>query len=214
MSKLPDYDKSVFINCPIDDDFAPLLEAMLFCIVRAGLYPHLASERLEAGENRLDKILDLIENCKFSVHDLSRSVSKTAGEALRMNMPFELGLDVGRRRAPDSQTNDKKFLIFESKQYELKSCLSDINGFDVVFHNDDFQLAFKNLRDFLVVEAGCPLPGPTALNNGYMLFLGWMTEKKIHEGHTEEEVLKLPTKERLNEMLEWVESDMPDKFKP
>jgi len=131
-----------------------------------------------------------------------------------MNMPFELGLDVGRRRAPDSQTNDKKFLIFESKQYELKRCLSDINGFDVVFHNDDFQLAFKNLRDFLVVEAGCPLPGPTALNNGYMLFLGWMTEKKIHEGHTEEEVLKLTTKERLNEMLEWVESDMPDKFKP
>ncbi len=213
MLKLPDYNKSVFINCPLDNDFAPLLEAMLFCIVRAGLHPRLASEQIEAGKNRLDKILDLIATCKFSVHDLSRAVSKTAGEALRMNMPFELGLDMGRRRAPDHETGDKKFLIFESKQYELKRCLSDINGLDVAFHEDDFQLVLKKMRDFLVVEAECQLPGLTEMKNEYTLFQGWMTEKKIHEGHTQEEVLDLPTKERLHEMSEWVRGGMPDNYR-
>ena len=141
-------------------------------------------------------------------------MSKTAGEALRMNMPFELGLDMGRRRAPDHETDDKKFLIFESKQYELKCCLSDINALDVAFHKDDFELVFKKMLDFLVVEAECQLPGLTQIKNEYTLFPRWMTEKKIHEGHTQEEVLDLPTGERLHEMSEWFQGGMPDNYQP
>lgn len=213
-SLLSDYGRSVFVNCPFDEEFAPLLEAMLFCVVRAGLAPRLASERLEAGESRLEKILELIESCKYSIHDLSRAVATEAGEIFRMNMPFELGLDMGRRRAPDTETNDKKFLIFELKPYELKRGLSDIAGADVEFHRNDFQLVLKKLRDFLRVEAGCELPGATALKDEYALFLGWMTEKKIHEGHTEAEALELPTQERLDEMHKWMLLGRPDEFRP
>lgn len=187
---------------------------MLFCVIRAGLKPRLSSERLEAGESRLEKILDLIANCRFSVHDLSRATAREAGENFRMNMPFELGLDMGRRRAPDQETDDKKFLIFEQTPYELKRCLSDLGGVDVQFHRNDFQLVFKKLRDFLRVEANCNLPGATTLIHEYTLFLGWMTEKKITEGHTEKEALELPTQERLDEMLEWVKCGMPIKFDP
>ncbi len=105
-------------------------------------------------------------------------------------------------------------LIFESMQYELKRCLSDINGLDVAFHEDDFQLVLKKMRDFLVVEAGCQLPGLTKMKNEYTLFQGWMTGKKIHEGHTQEEAFDLPTTERLQEMSEWVRCGMPDKYRP
>jgi len=131
-----------------------------------------------------------------------------------MNMPFELGLDMGRRRAPDPETRDKKFLIFEKEPYELKRCLSDLNGVDVAFHREDYQLIIKKLRDFLRVEANCNLPGATALEDEYAIFQGWMTEKKIHEGHTEKEALDLPTQERLDEMHSWMAQGRPTEFQP
>ena len=129
-----------------------------------------------------------------------------------MNMPFELGLDMGRQRAPVPETSDKKFLIFEREPYELKRCLSDIAGVDVEFHRNDYQLVFKKLRDFLRVEAGRDLPGATALKNEYDTFQGWMTEKKINEGHTEKEALQLPTQERLDEMHKWMELGRPSLY--
>jgi hypothetical protein len=200
---LADYEESVFINCPFDQEFAPLLEAMIFCVVRAGMTARLASESLEAGQNRLEKILQLIEDCRYSIHDLSRAVAKKKGEAFRMNMPFELGLDMGRRRAPARDKADKKFVVFEFAPYELKRCLSDLNGVDVQFHRNDFEQVLKKVRDFLRVEAGRLLPGTSALAGEYFTFLGWMTEKKISEGHTENEARDLPTQERLDEMVLW-----------
>lgn len=211
---LPEYNSSVFVNCPFDEEFAPILEAMLFLIIRAGLRPRLASERLENGESRLDKILSLIEQCKYSVHDLSRSVARKDGDLFRMNMPFELGLDMGRRRAPDPETSDKKFIIFEQNPYELKRCLSDLGGVDVEFHRNDFRTALLKLRNFLRVEAACQLPGVSAIEGDYVTFQGWMTEKKIHEGHTEREALNLPTQERLDEMKAWMEAGRPTSFVP
>ncbi len=131
-----------------------------------------------------------------------------------MNMPFELGLDMGRRRAPDPETNDKKFLIFEREPYELKRCLSDINGVDVAFHRNDYQLVFKRLREFLRVEAGRDLPMPAKLKIDYDTFQGWMTEKKISEGHAENEALELSTQERLDEMFKWMALGRPAVFAP
>ena len=207
-----DFDKSVFINCPIDDDFAPLLQVIMFCIVYAGLKPRLATERLESGESRLDKIIELISSCALSVHDLSRCKTEKEGEFFRMNMPFEFGIDMGFRRSPDKRTDRKKFIIFEKEQYDLKKALSDIAGFDVEFHQGDFQLVIKKLRNFLKVVVGCALPGQAKLENEYYTFLGWMTEKKISEGHTEIEAFELPTQERLDEMYEWMKSGRPSEL--
>lgn len=206
------YETSVFVNCPFDAEFEPLLEAILFCIIYAGLVPRLASERLEAGESRLDKILELIPCCKYSIHDLSRCKSSKKGEYLRMNMPFELGLDLGFRRAPDDATNGKKFIIFESEPYELKKSLSDLAGADIQFHRNNFQMVIKKLRDFIRVEIGIKMPGETKLETDYFTFLGWLMEKKISEGHTEKEATSLPTRERMDEMMNWLNEGRPIDF--
>lgn len=124
-------------------------------------------------------------------------------------MPFELGLDMGRRRSPDVQTNDKKFIIFEAKPYDLKRGLSDLAGVDVEYHKNDFQLVIKKLRNFITVEIGIPLPGATALQGEYETFQEWMLEKKISEGHTAYEATELPTKERLGEMIIWNDLGRP-----
>lgn len=93
------FETDVFVNCPFDHDYAPLLEAMPFCLVHSGMNPRLATERLENGENRLEKIYGLACGAKYSVHDLSRCQAVAAGDYARMNMPFELGMDLGIRRA-------------------------------------------------------------------------------------------------------------------
>ena len=207
-----DFDKSVFINCPIDDDFAPLLEVIMFSILYAGLKPRLATERLESGESRLDKIIELISSCALSVHDLSRCKAEKAGEFFRMNMPFEFGIDMGFRRSSDKRTDRKKFIIFEKEQYDLKKALSDLAGSDVEFHRDDLQLVIKKLRNFLKVEVGCALPGKVKLETEYYTFSSWMTKKKISEGHTETEAFELPTQERLDEMFKWMKSGCPSEL--
>jgi hypothetical protein len=52
-------------------------------------------ERLDSGRPRIDKIISLIKESKYAIHDLSRLKAREAGEYYRLNMPFELGLDVG-----------------------------------------------------------------------------------------------------------------------
>ncbi|SOC05293.1 hypothetical protein [Rhodobacter maris] len=208
------FEDEVFINCPFDEDFAPLLEAMLFCIVSFGLTPRLATERLESGENRFDKIYALARGAKYSIHDLSRCRAKEAGEYARMNMPFEFGVDVGIRRAAADLPSEKKFLVFEREPYEIKRALSDIAGQDIEFHRGDFQLVIEKVRDFFRVEAGLPVSGAARIEADYATCLAWMLEKKIHEGHSERRALKLPTQERLEEMRNWIAAGRPETFSP
>jgi hypothetical protein len=210
----PNFSCNVFINCPFDKEYAPLLEAIAFCVVYFGLSPRLASESLEAGQNRLDKIVGLIKASKYSIHDLSRCKAINVGDSLRMNMPFELGLDLGHRRSGIQTAAQKKFLIFEQDPYDLKRSLSDIAGQDVEFHRNDWQIAIKKVRDFFRVEAAVNAPGPAKLVSDYLTFQGWMVEKKISEGHSEKEALSLPTQERLDEMKAWVGLGKPAAFDP
>ena len=92
------FDSSVFINCPFDEDYHPLLRPLLFTILYLGFTPRIALERSDSGENRIDKISELIASSKYSIHDLSRLKARRAKEFYRMNMPFELGIDYGARR--------------------------------------------------------------------------------------------------------------------
>lgn len=210
----PAFKRTVFVNCPFDEAFAPLLEAMLFCVVYFGFSPRLANERLEAGENRLEKIIELIRSARYSIHDLSRCRAAAAGEYFRMNMPFELGIDLGIRRCGGQPLDGKKFLIFETEPYDLKRGLSDLAGQDVSFHREDYETVMRRVRDFFRVEANVPAPGPSRLVSDYATFQGWMTEKKIHEGHSEREAIELPTRERLDEMQRWVALGRPEIFDP
>ena len=92
MPREDDFDRSVFVNCPLDEDYDHILRAILFCLVRFGLKPRIATERSDAGEPRITKILSLIQSSRYSIHDLCRCQARQEGEYYRLNMPFELGL--------------------------------------------------------------------------------------------------------------------------
>jgi hypothetical protein len=99
MAKAPaDFQRNVFINCPFDDLYTPLFNALVFAVHDIGFRPRCALEASNAGQFRLDKIMEIIAECKYSVHDLSRTEADITSGLPRFNMPFELGIDLGCRR--------------------------------------------------------------------------------------------------------------------
>lgn len=213
MAEIP-FDQSVFVNCPFDEQFSHLLEAMAFCLVSFGLSPRLANESLDAGENRLDKIVHMIKGSMYSIHDLSRCKSEHADEFFRMNMPFEFGVDLGLLRSGSDAWATKKFLIFEENPYDLKQAISDIAGQDVAFHHNRFERVIENVRHFFSVEANYDAPGTSLLISEYATFQGWLVEKKVYEGHSLDETMRLPSKEKIDEMRFWGELGKPSAFSP
>jgi len=135
MEKHEDYHRNVFINCPFDDKYFDLLQTLVFTISYYGFVPRISLENSDSGQPRLEKIVQLIEKSKYSIHDLSRLQSKSAGEYYRLNMPFELGIDYGLRRF-NKNYSDKRSLILETEQYDYMRAISDINGFDIKSHED------------------------------------------------------------------------------
>jgi hypothetical protein len=182
---------------------------MIFCCVYAGFHPHLANVSLDNGENRFEKISTLIKSSLYSIHDLSRCKAESEGEYLRMNMPFECGLDFGLKIGGPSRLRRKKFLIFEHSRYDLKRSMSDIAGQDPEHHNGDYQIVIKKVRDFLRVEAKISIAGPAKIQSDYSDFQAWLVEKKMSEGHSEEDSLKIPTQERIDEIYRWIADGKP-----
>ena len=208
MQKVP-YDSAVFINCPIDKNYEPLREATVFCCVYLGFNPRLANISREAGESRFNKIVDLIRQSKYSIHDLTRCKSHRKGDSFRMNMPFEFGVDFGLRLSGNARYKQKKFLVFEKNRFDLKSSLSDIAGQDAEYHEDSLELIVRKSRHFLKVEAKITAPGPKQIIADYATFQAWLIEKKIGEGHSEDEAIDLPTGERIEEMQVWLSKGKP-----
>jgi hypothetical protein len=91
----PSFEESVFINCPFDDEYTKLLRPLLFTILFLGKSPRLTLERSDSGKARIDKIVELVQDSKFGIHDLSRCCATAKGELYRLNMPLELGIDLG-----------------------------------------------------------------------------------------------------------------------
>ena len=66
------FDRNVFINCPFDDQYAPLFNATVFTVHVIGFLSRCALKASNAGQFRLIKILEIISQCKYSIHDLSK----------------------------------------------------------------------------------------------------------------------------------------------
>ena len=203
------FERSVFINCPFDAEFAPILQAILFCVVVLGFEPRLATESGDSGQIRLDKIKGLIEASKYSIHDLSRCQARKVGEIFRLNMPFELGIDWGCRQYFGHGRDTKRFLILEEKPYRIKAALSDISGCDIETHDGRYDKAMTKVRNWLRQETGVAAEGPAKLNTDYATFQGWDYGRKLVAGYSEEDIGGTPTFELLEGMKEWLALGKP-----
>ena len=146
------FNRNVFINCPFDDLYTPLFNAIVFAVHDVGFRPRCALEASNAGQFRLNKILDIISECKYSIHDLSRTELDAASGLPRFNMPLELGLDLGCKRFGSSRQKEKVCLILDVEPYRYQKFISDISGQDIYTHGGEEKRVVEIVRNWLRLE--------------------------------------------------------------
>jgi hypothetical protein len=201
------FDKNVFVNCPFDTEYLSLLRPLLFTIIYLGFVPRIALESLDSGQPRVEKILELIQDSKYSIHDLSRIRASVAGEFFRLNMPFELGLDVGCKRFMRGKCSTKRCLILETEKYRFQAAISDISNSDIAVHSGDPAKVSKEVRNWLNSEAKISAPGPTRV---WMKFGEFMAENHTDltdQGFSDSDIDSLPVSELMRHMQSWVSKD-------
>ncbi|HRG16759.1 MAG TPA: hypothetical protein PLB00_12235 [Pseudomonadota bacterium] len=161
----------VFINCPFDSEYWPLFEVLVFTVIGCGLRPSSALQESDSATSRIDKIVRLIRDADFGIHDLSRVGLDSKTSLPRFNMPFELGLDLGCRRFGSPKQRRKKILILDSKRFRFQAFISDIAGQDISIHENDTSKLFKVVRDFLAANLSKRrVPGQARLESEFRTF--------------------------------------------
>lgn len=199
------FEKNVFINCPFDEDYRELLISVIFTVMCLGLTPRLSLERTDSGETRIYKILELIEQSKYGIHDLSRIVSSSENEHYRMNMPFELGIDYGCQKLTKGKWQSKKILILEKEKYRYQAALSDLSGSDIRHHNNEAVKLVKVVRDWFITELFGTGPSHKKIWYEYNDFMADLEKDLIEQGHELEDFAEIPIPEIMSYMGEWLE---------
>jgi len=138
---------SVFLNIPYDAGFENLLLAYIAAISAFGFTPRATLE-IPFGQRRLDRILTLILQSRYSIHDLSRvQLDRSSPRTPRFNMPFELGLTVGLEATAHS---DHEWVVCESVPHRIKKSLSDLDGTDAYIHGGTIKGVFREIGNAFV----------------------------------------------------------------
>lgn len=161
---------NVFVNCPFDDDYKPLFEALIFAITACGYRVRCALEENNSGDIRFDKLCRLIHDSDRSVHDLSRV--ELGGQGLpRFNMPFEYGLFLGASRFGGKRHRAKTALAMIAEPYELPIYLSDVAGSDPFPHHAQTIEVVRVVRIYLGARPdGGVLPGASHIHDTFTKF--------------------------------------------
>lgn len=144
------YTNQVFINCPFDVEYAKLFQTIVFTIQDCGFIPRCSLEIDDATEIRLNSIINLIDQCKYGLHDLSRVELDEVTELPRFNMPFELGIFYGAKKfGTDKKSKSKSCIIFEKEKYSYQKFISDISGVDIKNHDNSPENIIFAIRNWL-----------------------------------------------------------------
>ncbi len=153
------YSNSVFINCPFDEEYRPIFDALVFAVFDCGFVARCSLEFAGSGGVRIDNIAALVRECKFGIHDVSRTELDQGSGLPRFNMPLELGIFLGAMKLGTPKQREKDCLILDKTRYRYQRFISDIAGQDIEAHNGDAGTAM--------------IPRSTATSPG-----GWIDHRK------------------------------------
>lgn len=125
------------------------MEALIFAVHDCGFIARSALEAEDSSEVRIDKIARIIKDCKYGIHDISRTEPGAETGLPRFNMPLELGLFLGARRFGSGSVKRKVCLILDSEPYRYQRFCSDIAGLDIQSHATRPGEAIKLVRNWL-----------------------------------------------------------------
>lgn len=166
------YDYKVFLNCPFDEDYRHLFEALVFAIYDCGYVARSALEVDDASEVRIAKIKRIIGECRLGIHDISRTELDATTGLPRFNMPLELGIFLGAKDFGRAEQRRKSCLILDTERYRYQKFISDLAGQDIAAHGDDVTKAIRIARDWLsnATPKSVKTPGGSVISSRYEIF--------------------------------------------
>jgi hypothetical protein len=158
--------RDVFINVPFDSQGERVFIALITGLVALGLNPRCVLE-IDPDRPRLARLFNLISECGYSVHDLSRVSTSRAGafRVPRFNMPFELGLAVAVALSASSAVQHR-WRVIEQVPHRLATSLSDLGGYDPAIYSGTVEGLLRALTDLMDVP-GAPLRGEREMMSAY-----------------------------------------------
>jgi hypothetical protein len=198
-----DFDKNVFINCPFDPEYRELLGAAVFTVLDCGFIPRCALEISDSGETRIQKLLKIIADCKFGIHDLSRTELDKINNLPRFNMPLELGIFLGAKAFGNRSHQSKRCIILDTEKHRYAKFISDIAGQDVSSHDNTVDKLIATLRDWLCTHSHLSLPGGDHIKQRYKAFKRALPKICVQ---LNQKPSKLTFKDRVNAIKVWGES--------
>jgi hypothetical protein len=204
-SRFATYDVSVFINCPFDHAYRPLFRSLVFATIYCGFRARCALEIDDASEVRMEKIYRIIEECRFGIHDISRTELDKSSRLPRFNMPFELGLFLGAKRFVNERQRQKACLVFGRKPYRYQKFLSDIAGQDIRSHALKENEAITVARDWLRGSAKRNMPGGSEIHRQHQKFKSVLHSlcKKVKLKPSE-----MTFNDHTNFVTEWLQNEL------
>ena len=161
---------NVFVNCPFDEDYAETFRALIFGIRACGFLPRSARELDDGGQPRIEKLYSLIHECRYGIHDLSRTELDPVNQLPRFNMPLELGIFMGAKRYGPPRQREKRLLIFDTQQYRYQRFISDLAGMDIHAHGGQAERALVETRHWLTNVSRRQLLGEQELLTRFRTF--------------------------------------------
>ncbi len=203
------FEKNVFINCPFDDDFRPLLKALIFEIIYLGFTPKL-SQTISSSSIRINQIKTLIRTCKYGIHDLSRSKPMKEGDLPRFNMPYELGLELGAIEFGNRKLKSKRILILETEKYHYQKVISDIAGQDIENHDDDPKTMMTKVRNWFSANfPASTIVGQTEIWIAYNQFIEDLNTN-LSATYLIDEINSMPIGDFIKFALDWIDNFKKD----
>jgi hypothetical protein len=161
----------VFINCPFDADYTSLFEAIVFAVSDCGFRPRCALEIDDGSQIRIEKIFNIISDCRFGIHDISKTELDETTHLPRFNMPLELGMFLGAKKYGPDEQREKICLILDRESYRYQKFISDISGQDIRSHGNDPRTTISIVRNWLrSASPSIGMPGGEAIGARYDVF--------------------------------------------
>jgi hypothetical protein len=179
---------NVFLNVPFDAPYGRLLAALVAGLACVGRVPRCVLE-IPPSEKRLVRIVELIEQCPVSIHDLSRVRASRVGgfHAPRFNMPFELGIAYALHLS-----KGHRFFLLEERSHRLQMTLSDMNGYDPQIHRGKQEGVLRAVLNCLGAPGGrVALDDLSKVNRKLSAFIGELKKQGYGSGILEPEAFRL-----------------------
>jgi hypothetical protein len=162
---------AVFVNVPFDRRYKAVFDGLVFAVHDCGFLARSAREQDDGSQVRLAKLYEIIRDCQFGIHDLSRTSLDAQNRLPRFNMPLELGIFLGAKKYGGAKHARKSCLILDREPYRYQIFCSDIAGQDIRAHYNEVGHAITAVRDWLRTNrVNSRIPGAARMRERYLEF--------------------------------------------